>query len=58
MLAAIYGCNHTVQLLVQAGADLNARTSVGTTAKMYAQNNNHPLAAAILEKAHRIKGTA
>jgi ankyrin repeat protein len=58
MLAAIYGCNQTVQLLVLAGADVNARTPAGTTAKMYAQNNSHPLAAAILDKAHRLKGNA
>lgn len=59
MLAAIYGCNHTVQALVQAGADVNSKTPTGNTARAYAVNNAHPLAAALLEKAHRIKeGTA
>ena len=55
MLAAIYGCNHTVQALVQAGADPALRTRAGNTAMVYAENNNHPLALAILKKALRSK---
>jgi ankyrin repeat protein len=55
MLAAIYGCNHTVQALVQAGADPSMKTKVGNTALVYAENNNHPLALAILKKSLRAK---
>jgi ankyrin repeat protein len=55
MLAAIYGCNHTVQALVQAGADPTMKTKSGNTAMIYAENNNHPLALAILNKALRAK---
>jgi ankyrin repeat protein len=55
MLAAIYGCNHTVQALVQAGADPAVKTKVGNTAMVYAENNNHPLALAILKKTLRAK---
>jgi uncharacterized protein len=55
MLAAIYGCNHTVQSLVTNGADVGAKTLVGNTAMIYAENNNHPLALAILKKALRSK---
>ena len=55
MLAAIYGCNHTIQSLVNSGADVNARTLVGNTAMVYAENNNHPLALALLKKAQRMK---
>ena len=55
MLAAIYGCNHTVQSLVTNGADVGAKTLVGNTAMIYAENNNHPLALAILKKAQRSK---
>lgn len=59
MLAAIYGCNHTVQALVQAGADAALKTRAGNTAMIYAENNNHPLALAILKKSLRVKeGTA
>lgn len=55
MLAAIYGCNHTVQALVQAGADPAMKTKAGNTALVYAENNNHPLALAILKKSLRAK---
>ena len=55
MLAAIYGCNHTVQALVNNGADVNAKTLAGTTAMIYAENNDHPLAHALLKKAQRAK---
>ena len=55
MLAAIYGCNRTVQSLVTNGADVSAKTLVGNTAMIYAENNNHPLALAILKKAQRSK---
>ena len=55
MLAAIYGCNHTVQALVQAGADPAMKTKSGNTALVYAENNNHPLALAILKKSLRAK---
>ncbi len=55
MLAAIYGCNHTVQALVNNGADVNAKTLAGTTAMIYAENNDHPLALALLKKAQRAK---
>ena len=55
MLAAIYGCNHTVQALVNSGADVSARTLSGNTAMVYAENNCHPLALALLKKAQRSK---
>jgi ankyrin repeat protein len=57
MLAAIYGCNHTIQALLSAGADTHARTLVGNTPLIYAENNEHPLAAALLKKAQRLKET-
>jgi len=55
MLAAIYGCNHTVQALINQGADTVAKTLSGNTAAIYAENNNHPLALALLKKAQRTK---
>ena len=55
MLAAIYGCNHTVQTLIHNGADVAARTLSGNTAMVYAENNSHPLAVALLKKAQRAK---
>jgi ankyrin repeat protein len=55
MLAAIYGCNKTIQALLDGGASPSLTTSAATTAAMYAQNNNHPLAAAMLKKAERAK---
>ena len=57
MLSAIYGCNHTVQSLLNNGADPNAKTLAGTTAMAYAENNDHPLALALLKKAQRAKET-
>jgi ankyrin repeat protein len=58
MLAAIYGCNHTVKALLDSGADTHARTLAGNTALIYAENNEHPLTAALLKKAQRQKETA
>jgi ankyrin repeat protein len=58
MLAAIYGCNHTVQALLSAGADTHARTLAGNSALVYAENNEHPLTAALLRKAQRQKESA
>ena len=58
MLAAIYGCNHTVKVLLNAGADTHARTLAGNTALVYAENNEHPLTAALLKKAQRQKEAA
>jgi uncharacterized protein len=58
MLAAIYGCNHTVQALIVNGADVNAKTLTGNTPLVYAENNSHPLAAALLKKAQRPKDKA
>jgi ankyrin repeat protein len=58
MLAAIYGCNHTVQALIVNGADVNAKTLTGNTPLVYAENNSHPLAAALLKKAVKPKQTA
>jgi len=55
MLAAIYGCNHTVHALLSAGADTHVRTLAGNTALVYAENNVHPLTAALLKKAQRLK---
>jgi ankyrin repeat protein len=55
MLAAIYGCNQTVQALLDGGANPALKTPPGTTASMYAENNSHPLAAALLKKAERSK---
>jgi len=55
MLAAIYGCNHTVQALIVNGADVNAKTLTGNTPLVYAENNSRPLAAALLKKAQRPK---
>ena len=51
MLAAIYGCNLTIQALLDGGADASVRTKCGNSAVMYAENNNHPIAAALLKKA-------
>jgi ankyrin repeat protein len=55
MLAAIYGCNKTIQVLLDGGASPSIKTLAGTTAAQYAENNNHPLAAALLKKAERAK---
>jgi ankyrin repeat protein len=55
MLAAIYGCNLTVQALLDGGANPALRTPAGNTANLYAENNCHPLAAALLKKAERTK---
>lgn len=55
MLAAIYGCNQTVQGLLDGGADPALKTPAGTTAGLYADNNSHPLASALLKKAERAK---
>ena len=55
MFAAIYGCNHTIQALINGGADPRAKTLVGNTAMIYAENNNHPIALALLKKAQRMK---
>ena len=55
MLAAIYGCNQSVQALLDSGADPTIATSAGTTANLYAENNSHPLAAALLKKAEKVK---
>jgi len=55
MLAAIYGCNHTVQALLEAGADPRAKTKSGNTAVIYAENNSHPVAATLLKKFERAK---
>jgi ankyrin repeat protein len=55
MLASIYGCNHTVHALLSAGADTHVRTLAGNTALVYAENNVHPLTAALLKKAQRLK---
>ena len=43
MLAAIYGCNHTVQALLSAGADTHARTLAGNTAWSMPKTTNTPL---------------
>jgi uncharacterized protein len=59
MLAAIYGCNQTVQALLEGGATPTLKTPAGNTANLYAEINSHPLAAALLKKAERAKtGTA
>jgi ankyrin repeat protein len=55
MLAAIYGCNLTVQALLDSGANPALATPAGSTAHRYAENNSHPLAAALLKKAERTK---
>jgi ankyrin repeat protein len=55
ILASIYGCNHTVQALIVNGADVNSKTLSGNTPLVYAENNNHPLTAALLKKAQRAK---
>lgn len=55
MLAAIYGCNKTIQALLDGGANPGLMTKSGTTAAQYAENNNHPLAAAMIKKAGRAK---
>ena len=55
MLAAIYGCNKTIQVLLDGGASPAIRTTSGTSAAQYAENNSHPLAAALLKKAERAK---
>jgi ankyrin repeat protein len=55
MLAAIYGCNLTVQALLDGGADPTIKTPAGNTANLYAENNSHPLASALLKKAERTK---
>src|SRR5665647_611541 len=49
MLAAIYGCNQTVQALLDGGADPAIKTPAGNTANLYAANNSHPLASALLK---------
>lgn len=58
MMAAIYGCSKTIQALLDAGANPAIKTSAGTSAAQYAENNNHPLAAALLKKAERAKKAA
>lgn len=59
MLAAIYGCNQTLQALLDCGANPALLTPAGTSAQQYAENNSHPLAAALLKKADKSKaGTA
>jgi uncharacterized protein len=55
MLAAIYGCNKTILALLDGGASPSLVTSAATTAAMYAENNSHPLAVALLKKAERAK---
>ena len=55
MLAAIYGCNKTVQALLDGGANPGLKTPTGNTACRYAENNEHPLASALLKKAERAK---
>jgi ankyrin repeat protein len=55
MLAAIYGCNKTVQALLDDGANPTIKTPAGNTANLYAVNNSHPLASALLKKAERAK---
>ncbi len=55
MLAAIYGCNQTVQALLDGGANPAIKTPAGNTASLYALNNSHPLASALLKKAERAK---
>jgi ankyrin repeat protein len=55
MLAAIYGCNLTVQALLDGGANPSLKTMTGNTAVRYAENNEHPLASALLKKAERAK---
>jgi ankyrin repeat protein len=55
MLAAIYGCNKTIQALLDGGASPSIKTRAGVTAAQYAENNSHPLAAALLKKAVRAK---
>jgi hypothetical protein len=42
MLAAADGNLTRLSELIQAGADVNARSAIGTTALMYAARNNHP----------------
>jgi hypothetical protein len=42
-------------LLLDGGASPSLITSAATTAAMYAENNSHPLAAALLKKAERAK---
>jgi ankyrin repeat protein len=59
MLAAIYGCNQTVHALLDGGANPGLKTPSGNTASRYAENNEHPVASALLKKAERAKhGTA
>ncbi|MFH1028901.1 MAG: ankyrin repeat domain-containing protein, partial [Pseudomonadota bacterium] len=55
MFAAIYGCNKTVQALLDGGANPSIKTPAGNTASLYAENNSHPLASALLKKAERAK---
>ena len=55
MLAAIYGCNQTVQALLDGSADPAIKTPAGNIASRYAENNNHPLASALLKKGERVK---
>ena len=55
MMAAIYGCNQTVQALLEGGASPTIKTPAGNTANRYAENNCHPLASALLKKAERAK---
>lgn len=53
MLAAIYGCNQTLQALLGGGANPLLKTPAGNTAELYAENNSHPLAVALLKNAAR-----
>jgi ankyrin repeat protein len=55
MLAAIYGCNLTIQALLDGGANPGLKTPSGNSAGLYAENNSHPLAVALLKKAERAK---
>lgn len=55
MLAAIYGRNLTVQALLDGGANPSLKTPAGTTAGLYADNNCHPLASALLKKSEQAK---
>ncbi len=55
MLAAIYGCNQTVQALLDGGARPVAEHLCRQYRRLYAENNSHPLASALLKKAERAK---
>ncbi len=50
MLASIYGFSKTVQALLENGANPSLTTKYGTTAAQYAENNQHPITAALLKK--------